>query len=281
MMANTGTGRAGVSRPFSRICTSGGQFVVDERRGFTLIELLVVIAIIALLMAILLPSLKKARDQARAIVCQSNLNQWGKIFYLYAHDNDSRFMVWKASSTAGGGTWIVPLMPYYANGGEKARLCPITRKTAEEGESVPARMAWSCEIDGKVHKNSYGINNWCYDLRPGVTDIWGLPDADRRAWRRIDQRQAAEIPMFLECWRWGGGPVTRSELAPPDEETRYNSGIGRYCLNRHAYTINVCHLDASVSKMRLKRLWDLRWHKEYTLSDPLPPWPAWMANLPE
>jgi hypothetical protein len=45
--------------------------------------------------------------------------------------------------------------------------------------------------------------------------------------------------------------------------------------------IDVCHMDASVSKTRLKRLWDLRWHKEYTLSDPLPPWPAWMANLPE
>ena len=43
----------------------------------------------------------------------------------------------------------------------------------------------------------------------------------------------------------------------------------------------VCRLDASVSKMRLKHLWDLKWHKEYTLSDPLSPWPAWMANLPE
>jgi len=66
---------------------------MNRRRGFTLIELLVVIAIIALLMAILLPSLKKARDQARAIVCQSNLSQWGKMFYLYAHDNDGKFMV--------------------------------------------------------------------------------------------------------------------------------------------------------------------------------------------
>jgi prepilin-type N-terminal cleavage/methylation domain-containing protein len=254
---------------------------MPRRKGFTLIELLVVIAIIALLMAILLPSLKKARDQARAVVCQSNLSQWGRIFYLYTHDNDSRFMVWNVSSTAGGGTWIVPLMPYYEHGGEKARLCPTTRKTAEEGEAVPARMAWSCEIDGKVHLNSYGINNWCYDLRPGVTDIWGLADADRRAWRRIDQKQSGSIPMFLECWRWGGGPSTRSDPAPPDEATRHNTGFGRYCLNRHAYTINVCLMDASVRKVRLKGLWDLKWHKEYSLGDPLPPWPDWMAPLPE
>jgi len=36
-----------------------------------------------------------------------------------------------------------------------------------------------------------------------------------------------------------------------------------------------------VHKMRLKRLWDLKWHKEYVQSDPLPAWPEWMAALPE
>ena len=87
--------------------------------------------------------------------------------------------------------------------------------------------------------------------------------------------------MFLECWRWGGGPTTRSDPAPPDEEVRHNTGFGRYCLDRHAYAINVCFLDASVRKVRLKGLWDLKWHKQYSLGDPLPPWPEWMAPLPE
>ncbi len=145
---------------------------------------------------------------------------------------------------------------------------------------IPARMTWSTEIDGKIHKNSYGINNWCYDLRPGVTNIWGLPEADQRAWRRIDQREAAQIPMFLECWRWGGGPISRSDPAPPDEDTRHNTGFGRYCLNRHAYTINVCFMDASVSKVRLKNLWDLKWHRKYSMAETLPTWPEWMASLP-
>lgn len=255
---------------------------MHRRRGFTLIELLVVIAIIALLMGIMLPALSKVRNQARGVVCKSNLNQWGKIFYLYAHDNNSRFMVWNVSGTPGGGTWIVPLMPYHGEGGEEARLCPTTKRTAEEGESVPARMAWQCEINDRTHLNSYGINNWCYDLRPGVTDIWGLPNADRRAWRQIDQRRSADIPMFLECWRWGGGPVDRTAAPPPDEEQLYNvSGLDRYCLNRHSYTINVCFMDASVRKVRLKQLWDLKWHKEYSLSVPLPDWPDWMAPLPD
>jgi len=50
---------------------------INHSPGFTLIELLVVIAIIALLMAILMPSLQRVRKQARAVACQANLAQWG------------------------------------------------------------------------------------------------------------------------------------------------------------------------------------------------------------
>jgi len=56
-------------------------------RAFTLIELLVVVAIIALLMSILLPSLDRARAQARQVQCLSNLNSQGKCSNLYAADN--------------------------------------------------------------------------------------------------------------------------------------------------------------------------------------------------
>jgi prepilin-type N-terminal cleavage/methylation domain-containing protein len=59
-------------------------------KAFTLIELLVVVAVIALLMAILVPVLRSARNQARAVVCQANLKQWGTIFTLYTEDNQGR-----------------------------------------------------------------------------------------------------------------------------------------------------------------------------------------------
>ena len=60
-----------------------------ERNGFTLIELLVVIVIIAVLMAILMPVLGKARKQAWAATCQSNLRQIGLAGELFAQDNDN------------------------------------------------------------------------------------------------------------------------------------------------------------------------------------------------
>ena len=58
--------------------------------GFTLIELLVVVAIIALLISILLPSLQRARDQAKTSVCMHNLKQMGLGISLYTEDNRER-----------------------------------------------------------------------------------------------------------------------------------------------------------------------------------------------
>lgn len=85
--------------------------MVQIKEGFTLIELLVVIAIIALLMAILMPVLGRARDQARTIGCRSNLKQYGIGMRMYLDDNEHYFPdAW---------TWLKSKSNDYARKGEE------------------------------------------------------------------------------------------------------------------------------------------------------------------
>ncbi|MHC4230873.1 MAG: type II secretion system protein [Planctomycetota bacterium] len=96
---------------------------MKRRSAFTLIELLVVIAIIALLMAILMPALQRVKKQAKAVICQSNLKQWGAIFALYTDDNNGFF----PKRTSGSGRWINVLYDYYYRE-EDLRICPMATK---------------------------------------------------------------------------------------------------------------------------------------------------------
>ncbi len=135
--------------------------------GFTLIELLVVIAIIALLMAILLPTLSRVRQQGRAVVCQSNLRQWGQILAIYTEENEGRFP--QGSMVAA--VWFLrgsmpneedpqkPKLhqPAYTNG---IRCCPVAVRPTQTIEGLAMTSDFAGVPDGRQTATRIGGSSW-------------------------------------------------------------------------------------------------------------------------
>ncbi|RKY23684.1 MAG: hypothetical protein DRP83_08830 [Planctomycetota bacterium] len=129
------------------------------RNGFTLIELLVVIAIIALLVSILLPSLNKAKELAKAVVCMSTLRQIGNAMAAYQSDWDGLFPSGEENDPDGDGfgwakyptsasNWYKLLPEFGDVSGTQALYCPVDPR---HPTATPAQQhSW-----GYV---SYGIN---------------------------------------------------------------------------------------------------------------------------
>jgi len=251
---------------------------MQKRTGFTLIELLVVIAIIALLMAILLPALNRARRQARAVSCLANLGQWGLIFSMYLDDNEGHFMYGHAS-----GSWR---WAYSHDAKRKVTMCcPEATNPAKPPGRFGTWGVDSIDADyvGQLDIGSYGLNRWVYNRKEGQDS--------EDYWQTRGVQGTNQIPVFADCMWYGGGPRHVDEPPNfPDEGTGGHwtlNNMRRFCLDRHIGAVNSLFMDVSVRKVGLKELWTLKWHPGYVTSGfwtraggcTREDWPAWMRHL--
>ena len=127
--------------------------------AFTLIELLVVVAIIALLISILLPSLQRAREEAKAVVCMSNDRQTLLAIAMYQQENDG-YVPGNLWSEAAWGVpksdlWFYKLVPQYASNPD-ILICP-----ADPFGDMFDFEAWfrgEYHMSGRVPSCGYGMN---------------------------------------------------------------------------------------------------------------------------
>jgi prepilin-type N-terminal cleavage/methylation domain-containing protein/prepilin-type processing-associated H-X9-DG protein len=174
---------------------------MKRSRAFTLVELLVVIGIIALLIAILLPVLSKARETANRTKCLSNLRNFAAAHWLYVTDSPNRGYLIQAGLGHGGSHsheevgWINTLQKYYRT--PLLRRCPSDNSVhwPEGGMPVPGSSP------PEFRRTSYGINSLLdAELYPR-----GVPPWDMRApYLKINQvRHSSAVVHFVEMTQSG------------------------------------------------------------------------------
>lgn len=249
-----------------------GALLRPGRGAFTLIELLVVIAVLGILMSVLLPALRKAKQAAQKVVCLSNLRQTGIALQCYLMTEDGRLPSSSCHLSDPTEFWLYILTQYTQE--DLLFRCPSDRSEHpfldwnSLRDPIPPDYRWSSyglnpllDRDSTYHQNDF---NKVANVRNPRYCIWIYESPE--SWTSEDHCHPEFWMGNLDLAKGDVGWNRHNRRTDSTQPGGYD-GISSYLF-----------LDGHAETLPILQTYDVEGHC-YWLPDSAPTWPVWLYNM--